>query len=121
MANIIVKRWEHINSSLGNWDTPTGKYIGSKKQYYEELKRQNMIPDEEAKRSEDKASQARRKDYKLSNDTLQLLQTIKGTADKTGKVSIGGVAVKKMIDMGAIGKKADLAKLPKHYLEGGFN
>jgi len=121
MANIIVRNYNHINSSLPNWDTPTGKFIRNKRHYYEELKRHNMIPQEEADDRADKASKANRKDYKLSGDTRQLLQTIKDTKDKTGKVRIKGKALEKMIDMGAIAKRADLALLPSHYQEGGFD
>jgi len=122
MVNIIVRKsYEHVNSALGNWDTPTGKYIKNKRHYYDELKRQHMLPQEKAERASDKISLNNTKDYKLSMDTHNFLQTVKNSAKKNGKVHLSDRAIKKMIDMGAIGKQVDLAKLPAHYQKGGFN
>ena len=42
--NIIVKNWENINRSFSNWDTPTGKYISSKRQYESELAKGGFTP-----------------------------------------------------------------------------
>jgi hypothetical protein len=45
--NIIVRKYEHYNRTLE-------KYISTKKQYYDELKRRNYVPLEEGQRLAEK-------------------------------------------------------------------
>mgnify|MGYP003349363528 CR=1 FL=1 len=52
MPNIIVKKYEHINRALPNWDTPTGKYIKDKDHYDYEMKKAGMVSYDEAKKKE---------------------------------------------------------------------
>ena len=40
---IIVKKYEHFNRSLPNWNTPKGVYIKSKDDYDRKLKEAGMV------------------------------------------------------------------------------
>jgi hypothetical protein len=116
---IVVKKYEHHNTAFKNWDSPKGKYIRSKRQYVEAMKREGMVPYEQA------AEMARRTEEKLQNPKLELskkaheiIETAKLIADRKGNIKPGDRMIDAMKDVGvAIGHP----QLPKHYTkEGGF-
>lgn len=93
MVNIIVKKYEHYNHAMG-------KHISTASQYKEEMKRGGYVPYEEAKEIAAKANQ--RKEYKPSAKALEIIRTVKNSADKKGKVKLSGRTIKAMKEIGAI-------------------
>ena len=93
--NIVVKNYEHINRSFGNWDTPQGKYIKSKAQYQDEMARGGFKP-------YDGSGTPNRKEYKGSEDLKKTLYEVQKMADKKGNIHIAnnGRLVEKMKKMG---------------------
>ncbi len=116
---IIVKKYGHINSAFGNWDTPTGKLVKSKDHYDRLCKEQGMISYEE---SQDREKNKKFKDYKLSDKAKSIIQSVAMSKDKDGKVKLGSRAIDAMKEIGAINKKIpSYMKLPKAYQKiGGF-
>ena len=117
---IIVKRWEHINSAFKNWDTPKGKYIRSKRHYYNVLKKSGLIPYEEACRIAEKNSVEKK--WVPSKDCIEMMNSVMGKGDKNGKIVLGQHP--KLVE--AMKKKGMTFELPdwcpKHYSkEGGFD
>ena len=83
---IIVKKWEHYNRSFSNWDTPYGKYIGSKKQYDEEMAKGGFVPYREVSPKVNK--------WVPSVDLKKTLGEIQGQKE------VGGRLIDKMKSMG---------------------
>lgn len=93
--NIIIKNYEHINKSFANWDTPNGKYIGSKKQYQEEMAKGGFKP-------YDGSGSPQHKKWEPSDDLRKTLNEVKSMADKKGNINIATNSrlVDKMKSMG---------------------
>lgn len=118
---IIVKNYQHFNRSLPNWDSPHGKWIGSKKQYDEECKKNNMVSFEEAQEIAEKARLSKIKPYKLSKESEQIIKESKLKSDSKGNVKLSDRAIEALVNKKAIGRKIpDYMKLPSHYEKGGF-
>ena len=109
MANIIIKNYEHINSALPNWDTPTGKYIRSRSHYEQELAKAGMVSFEQAEKNKVDPH----KPYKgISKEAMEVCNAAKDMADKKGRLRIGTRLQK---GMEKVGVSFDMDKLPKHY------
>lgn len=107
---IIVKKWEHYNRALG-------KYISTKKQYFNELRRQGFVPFEEGCRLAEKKSKESK--WIPSKTCTDMMREV---LDKKDKNIILGQHPKLVEGMKKMGVKFDLPDwLPKHYQEGGFN
>ena len=125
MVGIHVKNYEHTNRALGNWDTPRGKYISSKKQYFNELAKQGMMPYEEATKITDlKEEAAKNKPLLPSQDTKDILRYAQTHADSEGNVKLSGKIVDLMVEKKIV-QDQDIfyKKLPKCYQDiqvGGF-
>jgi hypothetical protein len=119
MANIIVRNYEHYNRALPNWDSPRGKYIGSKKQYEYEMKKAGMVSQDEGDRMVQESKKESKKYNGLEEKTMRFIHSIKDTADKKGNIKISDRYVKGLKE---IGVKVDCMydKLPKAYQQGGF-
>jgi hypothetical protein len=91
----IIKNYEHINRSFGNWDTPNGKYISSKKQYQEEMAKGGFKP-------YDGSGSPQQKKWTPSEDLHRTLHEVKNMADKKGRIDIATNTrlVEKMKSMG---------------------
>lgn len=114
---IIVKKWEHINSAFPNWDTPKGVYVKSKDHYDRLMKENNMVSAEKQVMRDEK------REYKLSDKAKGIIQACKASADKKGRIkSLGDKTIKAMKEIGAIGKKEipSYMQLPQDYQQGGF-
>jgi len=94
---IIVKNYEHHNRAFSGWDSPQGKYISSKSEYQKELDRQGMVTVEQAER-EGLNSGAKRKEYKITPETQQLIESVKQTADSKGRIKPGDRAIQKLYE-----------------------
>lgn len=113
---IVIRKYEHFNKSLPNWDSPKGKYISSKKQYNDELKKNNMIPFEEAQRM----IKDKEKKWTPSKDCIDMIKTVYETKNKKNEIVLGRFP--KIVD--ALKKKGMTFKIPKWITgqtQGGFN
>lgn len=90
--NIIVKKYEHFNRALPNWNSPQGKYIGSKRQYEEEMARGGFIPFKEV---EPKTSK-----WIPSADLQKTISEVKSMADRKGNIYPTEKYVRKLKSMG---------------------
>lgn len=118
MANIIVKQYEHFNRSLGNWDSPKGKYISSRAQYEKEMTKQGFVPFEQA---ESMKCDTHKPYNGISEKAMKVCIAAKDQADKNGKLMIGSRLKKGMESVGVSFNYYD--KLPAHYndiAKGGF-
>lgn len=90
MVYIIVKKsHEHINSAMSNWDTPKGKYIKNEAHYKEEMKRGGYITYEQAQENAMRAEEKKRQErFKVSQPVLEVLKSVKNSADKKGNVKL---------------------------------
>jgi len=87
MANIIIKKYEHVNSSLGNWDTPKGKYIKSRQHYNDVLRRQGFLPyDKACQLAEKKQSEVK---WIPSKDCVDMIKAAKELGNKDGSITLG--------------------------------
>jgi hypothetical protein len=112
MPNIIVKKYEHYNRAMGKW-------IGSRKQYEQEMVKGGYVPFDKAEQMVEQAKERNTKKYDgLSEDKMRFLYQVKNLADKDGNIPtterfVEGLKKHKVISR-------DLSNLPKHY-QGGFN
>lgn len=118
---IIVKNYAHVNKSFSGWDTPHGKIIKSKEHYERTMKEQGMVSFEEAQELSERGRQGKMRDYKVSDESLAIIQAAKQSMDKKGNVKLGTRAIDALIKRKAIGKKVpDYMQLPAAYGKGGF-
>jgi hypothetical protein len=112
--NIIVKNYQHYNRALG-------KYISTKKQYDEEMRKGGYVSFEEGERL---AELARGRDIKkydgLSTNKMRFLNRTKDRADKNGNIRVDDGFVKDVKENSGIKLDINYDKLPKHY-QGGFS
>lgn len=109
MPNIIVKNYEHWNTSLGNWDSPKGKYISSRAHYEKELAKQGFVSFEKA---ESIKTDSHKPYQGISAKAMEVCKAAKDTADKKGNLRIG---TKLQKGMESVGVSFDMSRLPKHY------
>ncbi len=102
---IIVKRYEHFNRSLG-------KYISTKKQYNDELKRGGYVPYEEGCRLAENKQKV--KTYKPSKECVEMMRTVMDK--KKDKTIVLGHYPKLVEGMKKMGMRFDIPD-PKHYKE----
>ncbi len=109
--NIIVKRYEGYNSALG-------KYIGSKRQYDNEMSKQGMVSFEKAEQIAESVRSKQKKPYILSGKAKQIINSARFSSDKDGKVHLSDRLVEGMKEVGVNFYNNNL---PKHYQDkGGF-
>lgn len=97
---IIIKRYEHHNRSFGNWDSPKGKYISSRKHYEQECIKQGMIPFEQArelgKKEKDRIENS--KYGGLSKEAMSLIHSV--NPDKRGNIQLSDRQIDKLRGLG---------------------
>ena len=111
---IIIKRYEHFNRSFKNWDTSKGKYISSKKQYEEEMKRGGFVDYEKGSRIAEQ-NNIKNFDYKgLSPEAENVIKAARLISDNKGNIKPSD----RLIDgMKQVGVKFNIPDwCPKHYL-----
>lgn len=105
---IIVKNYSHYNRTLG-------KYISTKRQYLNELKRGGYVPFEEGCRLAESKKEAK---YKPSKECVDMMREV---LHKNNKKIILGQHPKLVEGMKKLGVSFDTKWLPKHYQDkGGF-
>lgn len=110
---IIIKKWEHVNRSFSNWDTPNGVHVKSKDHYDRLMKESGAISYEKA---QELVKNKKMKEYKISDESLEIIKSAKSHADKNGNVKLSDSAIKALIDRKAIGRKIpSYMKLPSKY------
>ena len=113
MANIIVRKYDGFNRTLG-------KHIRSKRHYQNEMAKQGFVSWEEGQRLVDRAKEKSRTDHKPSDKAMKFMFAMKSKADKKGKVKLDDRAVDYMAK--EIGVNFYNENIPKHYQEkGGFS
>ncbi len=108
---IIVRNYEHVNRSLPNWDTPKGKYISSRRQYEDELKRGGFVAYEDGLRI---AEQSSKIEYKgLSTQAENVIKAARLSSDRKGRIKPSD----RLIDgMKSVGVKFEVPDwCPSHY------
>lgn len=107
---IIVKKYDHYNRAMG-------KYISTKKQYYDEMKRGGYVPSDEANNLADNHN--KEKQWVPSDKCINMIKNAKDMTDKDGNITLGKHPrlVKAMEDSGMKFKLPDWC--PKHYQEKG--
>jgi hypothetical protein len=114
-VGIVVKNYAHYNRAMG-------KYIGSKKEYEQEMVKGGYVPFEKAEQMAEAARERNTKKYDgLSESKMRFLSQVKDLADKKGNIRTTDRFIKGLKEHGV---KVDVNydKLPKHYRqEGGFN
>lgn len=98
--DIIVKKFpEHYNRALG-------KQITSRRQYEQEMKRQNMVPqdkgDDIARRSKERSH----KDYKVDPETRKFFSEVRSSS-KNGKIQLSGRQLDYMKKVGVTFNRPD--------------
>lgn len=113
---IIVKKYEHINSALPNWNTPRGVYVKNKDHYDRLCKEAGMVAVEDA----GEVSQGKLKGYELSAKAKSIISAAQA-GSRNGKVKLSDKTIDAMKSIGALGKKVpSYMKLPACYDKGGF-
>jgi len=117
---VIVKNYEHYNRSFSKWNDSRGRYIGSRSDYEKALNEEGMVTQEEAEKTGLNTG-AKHADYSISSDTLQLIESVRNTADSNGNIKPSDKAVE------ALNKKINRKQqeynkrwLPDAYDTGGF-
>lgn len=116
MQIIVKQSYNHYNTSLG-------MHIKNKDHYDRVCKEKGMVPIEVAQEMAEKGRKEKIKPYKISEQSLAIINAAKQTADKKGNIKLGDRAIDALIKRKAIGKKIpDYMKLPAHYNnQGGFS
>lgn len=102
MPAIIVKNYNHVNKAFANWDTKEGVLVKNKDHYDRLMKQNNMISYEE---SMERNKNNGKKPYVISKKALDIIKTVKNSADKHGKLKLSDRTIDAMVKMGAMGKK----------------
>lgn len=109
---IIVKKYEHFNRSLPNWNTPKGVYIKSKDDYDRKLKEAGMVSYEKMQQTVESNRAKLDKPYTASPRALGIVREAIKNADKQGRTKLSGRAADALIEM-----KAKLAATPQRLKE----
>lgn len=107
--------FKHYNSSMGI-------HINGKAHYYHEMKKRRMVPYAETERlAEQWDKEHPHKNYdSVSPKAMDIIRSLRQTADKNGNIYLGGIAIKAMINIGAISSQSE--HRPKELqMAGGFN
>jgi hypothetical protein len=105
----------HFNRSMGI-------QIHGKEHYKHEMKKRGMVPLDEAERLAEKWDKENpRKEYDtLSPKALDIITSLKMSADKDGNITLGNVAINALQKLGVIGKSLEHA--PTTFTgQGGFS
>jgi beta-phosphoglucomutase-like phosphatase (HAD superfamily) len=107
--------FKHFNEAMGI-------QIYGKAHYYAEMKKRGMVPFEETERlAEQYDKENPRKEYdNISPGAMEIIRSLKMSADKHGNICMGGRAIEAMKKIGAIKPVSEHA--PEEYTRsGGFN
>jgi len=107
---IIVKKWEHYNRTLG-------KHIKSKTEYHDEMKKQGMVSWDEGCRQTDSHKAKMNEPYKITGETERFLKEMNHNKDRKGNVQLGDRAIEFMKSKGVNSGQAPKNLSKK---EGGF-
>lgn len=114
MQIIVKQSYNHYNRSLG-------MQIKNKDHYDRVLKEGNWVSDERAHELAEQGKKEKIKDYKVSDQSLAIINAARQTADSKGNVKLGDRAIDALIAKKAIGKKIpSYMQLPSAYDKGGF-
>ena len=107
--NIIVKKYQSHGMFRPHYSNSFGHYVATKKEYLSEMKRLKLEPYN--------PNQPERKipDAKISSSGKEIINSIYQQTGKNGKFKPTGQLKEKLIKMGVIKTKSDVAKIEKQY------
>jgi hypothetical protein len=106
---VVIKKYEHFNTSFKKWNTPKGRYIRNKDDYDRAMKEEGMITSEEAVERVKPL-----KDYKLSGEAESIIREARDKI-RSGGLKLSDGVTQKMIDKKIIKPKGyGLEHLPSH-------
>lgn len=112
MANIIVRKYDHYNSSMG-------KHIRSREHYEKEMVAGGYIPYDKACQLAEKAKQENTKKYDgLKDSTMKFLHQVKDMSDSKGNIRVGSRFIEGLKEHG-VNVDIPKEKIPSS-LKGGF-
>lgn len=116
MQIIVKQSYSHYNRSLG-------MQIKSKDHYDRVCKEGGWVSYEKAEEMAAQGKKDKIKDYKVSDESLAIINSARQRADKKGNVKLADSAVDALIKRKAIGRKIpDYMQLPAAYTKkGGFS
>lgn len=116
MQIIVKQSYAHYNRSLG-------MQIKDKDHYDRVCKEGNWVSYEQAQEIADKSRKDKVKEYKISDESLAIINAARQRADKKGNLKLADSAIDALIKKKAIGKVVpDYMKLPSVYSnKGGFS
>ena len=98
-------QYRHFNESLGC-------YVEGKEHFRKLLAKGGYVPYELAERfAGEWDANNPRKDYVLSDKAREIIQSIKMTADRKGRIKLGSRAIEALIKMGVIPKPEEQKKI----------
>lgn len=115
MQVIVKQSYAHYNRTLG-------MNIRSKDHYDRVCKERGMVSLEQAHELAEKGKKENIKDYKVSDQSIAIINAARQTADKKGNIKLGDRAIDALLSKKAIGKKIpSYMQLPAAYTgKGGF-
>lgn len=111
---IIVRNYEHTNRSFPNWDTPKGKYIRSKRQYEEEMKRGGFVDFEQGNRVAEQTNKYL-DNRELTPKAQAVIKAARLQTDRKGKIKPSDRLLDGMKEVGVKFSVPDWC--PRHYKE----
>lgn len=104
-------KFHHYNSSLGMW-------IYNKEQLKHEMKKRRMLPVDVCEALAEEWDKKNNKDEygELSPKALDMIKSVKITADRNGNIRLGDRMINALIEIGAINKQVEFKGI-----EGGFD
>lgn len=116
---VINKNYEHINSSLPNWDTPKGVHVKNKDHYDRLMKENNMVSYDQMRQNCDNNGL---KPFQLTDKARRILHIVQRDK-KNGKVQMTTELINRMKEIGAINRNQQIPKymmVPDGATTGGF-
>jgi hypothetical protein len=114
MEVIVKQSYSHYNRSLG-------MQIKNKDHYDRVCKEGNWVSYEQAQEIASKARQEKIKPYKISEESMSIIQHANNSKKKDGTIKLSDRAIDKLIERKAIGRHIpSYMELPTHYNKGGF-
>lgn len=120
MPNIIIKFKPHYNTSLPDWTSSKGRWVGSQSQYDNDMRNGGFVSYEKMQEKVE-ANKKKESKYVPSEKALGIMKHAIEKADKNGNVKLDGRAIKALQEMKALKPKISKSvKLPSG-TKGGFS
>lgn len=110
----LVKNFGHLEDhQYRHYNSALGCFVEGKEHFRKLMSQGKFIPYEKACRIAEEHDCHKRKDYKISENALSIIQSVKLTKDKNGNIKLGGRAIKALEEMGVIPSKENQKRILK--------